>query len=683
MTSVWLRPFALAAFCILSSVPSLFAQDGKGGREPAPNLPSVEDLINDLRNGDVSKKTAALRQLEAWGPKAKAAIPDLIGALQNKDASVRGDAVNALGAIGPDAKEALPSLRQLLRDSKFKNDYGNHSIAHAIVNISQSVDLEVARILVGGSTPKTGTSLVLSYLNKYSAELTPHLIVLLDDIDAHIRSRSADAFMEMTKSDKGQDSILKKLGDKAKPIGPALVKHLDDMDDRVAMAVANALTHVDPELGTKAIPHVIRILKQKDAKVHSHHTAAEILQPVAKAAIPQLIDALDDKDAVVRGQIANTVCQLTGVHESLITALKHEKMYIRAGAAKALAINHSGGLPVADALEVALKDSERVVRFAAADALVWVDIKRAQAIVPALVETIREGDEAEQTHAVGLLKHIGPPAKSATPDLLKLLGDKRFSVRFEAALALTVIDANERVQGVRVLIEGASSDNNVNQHRAAKALATIGPAAKEAVPALQKLYQSKYVHARYSAAEAVAVIDPSKVESAVQVLTAILTEPKSRYGMVKTYVLSILRKIGPAAKSALPTLDELLKDDDGPFQGEVAATAICLAPNDAKAARAFLREHLSKENVDDEAYDFVEVLPSVGANARHFMAEIQMVLAHSKNSYFQEQVCESIAAIGPDAKELEPLLNDVIAKSKKKSTIEAAEKALKAIGAKK
>ncbi len=680
MENLILRGFVLASLFSLGNATWLVAQGGKA--EPAAENRSVADLINGLRDSNVDKKVEALNALEKLGPKAKPAIPDLVSALRNMDARVQRGAIVVLGSIGPDAKETLPTLKQLLSESKPENSFHAHALIGSIMQISPRIDHDITRALVAHSTIKTGEALVLSFLHKHAAELTPHLIALLDDIDVNVRVRASQAFLRMSEPDQAKISIIKKLGDVAKPIAPALLKKLDDPSSSAAIAAARALTHVDPELGTKAIPYVVRWLKDgTTAKEFNNSYAAYILQPVAKAAIPALIDALDDKDIVVRNQITAALAQVGGSLDPLIKALDHEKMYVRAGAAKAIATLYSGGAKAAPALANALKDPELVVRYAAAAALVWTGTNRMREAVPVLVEVMRDQSKEDKQHAAYLLTRIGPAAKSAVPDLIALMKDEHLPVRLEAALALSAIDVGAASKAVGVLIEGLGSSNQFHPRQSAKALAEIGPPAKDAVPALEKLFDSKDVHARYSAAEAVARIDPSKVESAVKVLAATLKDPKNLNSMVRVYALTSLRKIGPAAKTATPALEEML-GDDGSFHAEVAITAICLAGEDARVAIKYIREHILKDSDDPDAYDIIDFFPNLGAHARIFLPEIRTVLESTKVPRFQELMCDAIAEVGPNAKDLEPQLKALIQKSKRKSTVEAAEKALAAIGAK-
>lgn len=681
MQAHFLRIFVAGSLLAMATTPVLYAGDGKIGKVEASL--GIDDHINNLRNGDLEKKLEALGALQALGPKAKAAVPDLIAALRHNESRIQYAAVLTLIQIGADAKEALPTLKLLLANPKEIDRFYAHHLIHATIAIGQKIDLETARLLAIHKTVKVGTPLVYGYLDTHAAELTPHLIKLLDDLDVEVRTVASGAFLEMTKEYSGKEStIIKKLGDKAKPIGPALVKQLDDPNATVVFAAANALTHVDPELGPKAIPVVLKILKAGNQKLVNSYEVAGILKPISKAAIPPFIEALDEKNAGIREEVAAALAQLDGAIEPLAKALQHKKTLVRAGAAKALATMYTSGAPAAPELVKALKDSELIVRFAAADALVVIGTDRSREAVPVLVEVIRDGNEEEKKHAVGLLAHIGPPAKAALPSLIALLKDERFPVRFEAALALTTIDAGEGAKAVSALIEGAKSDDNYKQQNAAKALAAIGPPAKEAVPALEKLFEAKYVHARYSAAEAVARIDPSKVESAIKVIVATLQDKKNKSSMVRNHALSSLRRIGPAAISAIPALDEMLKDK-GPFHAEIAVTALGIGGENAKAAVQFIREHLVKQPLDDEGYDLFELLPQFGANAKLFIPEIRTVLEKGKTPYVQEHICEMIESIGPHAKELEPQLRALIEKAKRKQTKEAAEKALVAIGVKK
>ena len=301
--------------------------------------------------------------------------------------------------------------------------------------------------------------------------------------------------------------------------------------------------------------------------------------------------------------------------------------------------------------------------------------------VPILTEVIRDRDNEDKTNAATLLARIGPGAKAAIPDLIAMLADERFGVRFEAALALTAIESKAAKSAVGVLIEGTKSTNNYQQHQSAKALAKIGPPANAAIPALEALFNAKYIHSRYSAAEAVAQIEPAKTEASVKVICGILNEKKTQSSMVRTYCLQALRRIGPAAKSAVPTLHELL-NDDGAFHGEVAITAVCLAGKEAAQASKFIHDCLVSEKANDDAYEIAEFLPLLGKKATLFMPEMRVALENAKNDYFQEQLCEAIAGLGPDGKEFEPLLRSLKAKTKRKSTIQAIDKALTAIAAK-
>lgn len=496
--------------------------------------------------------------------------------------------------------------------------------------ISPASDKETTRALalhsrVRGSTAVVasyidthGESLILDCLDKQCAELIPHLLALLDDTDALVRIRVAEAFYAMgLQRYNDQEPLIKQLGDKAKPIGPALLQRLDDSDQRVAMSMAIALIYVDPELGKQAVPRVVEWLKNgveiRPFSSNSMVQSAYNLRPVAEAAIPALIEALDEEDKRTRSQIVQMVYFLPGALEPLCAALKHEKVFIRIGAATALGL--LGNANAVPALVEALQDDQRLVRFAAATALVRTRsndetaVVPIRAAVPVLIEVSRDRHDQDQLRAVHLFAKIGPSAEAALPDLIALLKDDRFEFRFQAALAIVAIDQASGTKAVDVLIEGTESPDHHNQ--AVESLVAIGPPAKKAASALEKFYNVADIHRRFRAAAAVALIDPEKAETAVNLICEFLKEKKNRDSSGHYSALTSLAKIGPAAKSAVPTLGDLLSDRDR----------------------------------------------------------------------FPNLVCEAIAVIGPDAKALEPKIRTLLATSKHEPTIKAAQKALDAIGA--
>src|SRR5438477_5609799 len=84
--------------------------------EPAAPEKSVQEWIQELKDGDPQARALAAAGLVKLGPKAQPAMPLLIELLKDKHAYVRQNAAQALGAIGPEARTAVPALIELLED---------------------------------------------------------------------------------------------------------------------------------------------------------------------------------------------------------------------------------------------------------------------------------------------------------------------------------------------------------------------------------------------------------------------------------------------------------------------------------------------------------------------------------------------------------------------------------------
>ncbi len=160
--------------------------------------------------------------------------------------------------------------------------------------------------------------------------------------------------------------------------------------------------------------------------------------------------------------------------------------------------------------------------------------------VPPLVELLKsKTSSVVRLGAVRALGQIGPAAQPAIPQLIRLLGDHRWSSRDAAADALAHIggndsrvtsalvstlksDPDERVRaraaralgrlhstssGVVTALARALSDSDAQvQAEAAEALGRLGPGAKAALPALKKAATSDQFIVSQAAGEAIRAI---------------------------------------------------------------------------------------------------------------------------------------------------------------------------------
>jgi len=93
--------------------------------------------------------------------------------------------------------------------------------------------------------------------------------------------------------------------------------------------------------------------------------------------------------------------------------------------------------------------------------------------------------EIAVVNCFGSLRDLGPAAKPATPRLAQLLKHEAPQFRIEAARTLWKVEKDPAV--VPVLVAIVKGDDHKLARDAAEALGEIGPAAKEALPALKAL----------------------------------------------------------------------------------------------------------------------------------------------------------------------------------------------------
>jgi HEAT repeat protein len=140
----------------------------------------------------------------------------------------------------------------------------------------------------------------------------------------------------------------------------------------------------------------------------------------------------------------------------------------------------------------ALKDSDESVRTAAVHGVIQVG-PQASSQVAALIEALQDEIDAVRFHAALALGDLGPAAQPATANLVHcVLWDKDEAVRVEAAVALWKVDNSHGPIALPALIEALSSNNELICWIAADCLGLMGPAAAEAVPALQKALQRPF-----------------------------------------------------------------------------------------------------------------------------------------------------------------------------------------------
>jgi HEAT repeat protein len=313
----------------------------------------------------------------------------------------------------------------------------------------------------------------------------------------------------------------------------------------------------------KTVDAWIAVLRDKtgtDARRQQAVWALGCFGPDAKAAVPNLVDATREKQlsdaaisALARIRSSDDVIVPILIEEFVNEGCQHltgAGTFVGFGSA-AGALARIGG-PAVPALINVLNGPNWDMRVCAAEALSKIG-PPAVAAVPSLIRAIEHPDpqhdaETLSLRAVRALGRIGPEAKAAVPILNRML-EKKNGNDFDVVKALDGIGAPP----VRTLIDAVLRDGDPY---VADQLAWLGSKAREAAPALRIAQTDKRPQFRFSAAKALAFIDPPAAD-AIPVLIEGLNYLDNQEISVDG-VPSGLAHLGPEAKAALPALIALV-----------------------------------------------------------------------------------------------------------------------------
>jgi HEAT repeat protein len=195
----------------------------------------------------------------------------------------------------------------------------------------------------------------------------------------------------------------------------------------------------------------------------------------------------------------------------------------------------------------ALQARNEKLRIAAIQALANFGEEAARA-VPDLVEALHDDDPLVRAHAIGALGSIGPKAKAAVPSLIGVLRSKE---RLRTTPAW-VDDTATRPHG----FQGSSPQRDTLSELAVKALGSIGPDARAAVPSLIELLDDQYVYLRLASADALGEIGPSE-PSVLPALTRVMNE-----SLDDDLTRTAAQALGQIGEAALPALTSALRSPD-------------------------------------------------------------------------------------------------------------------------
>jgi HEAT repeat protein len=346
-----------------------------------------------------------------------------------------------------------------------------------------------------------------------------------------------------------------------------------------------------------------------------------------------------------------------------------------------------------------LKSSDESARLKAIDQLGAQGEKAAEAVAP-LTALLKDGSATVRSHAAGSLGEIGAPAKSAAPELIALLKDADDTVRRQAVKALVAIRPGPRVMlplftqlmrdsdpGVQMRILNeiaevgeaavpgliAALKNDQTAYWACIVLREMGPAAKDAAPALAEKLKDSRPEVRREAVLALGAMKEAAIPLLPQIAAIVSDEPSKtaatfvlgQLGQIPAGSEEIIRKnvqsddlflstvslwalarVHPEDKElhrqATQQLVDRLKDQD-PFVRVAAARALAALPPTPEITIPILEKAL--RNADTKTvHHALDALASLGAPAVPRLVELL-----NQQKPLRVQLAYTLGQMGPAA----------------------------------
>jgi len=533
--------------------------------------------IADLESADRNVRTLALKELEQLGPAAKEAVPALIAALQKAQ-----DEWNLLPGD--------PAVKKARGDWSIFADFAR-TLAAIGPDAKAAVPLLVPLIDPNGAFMWDGAAPAFAVLRIGGEPCEERLAV---------SSLVGVRFLRSTGMEEGEVIAELTRQHPVERIGPYLVEELPKAGYRGGATEALA------NYGAAAVPLLLPLLRQNSGPEQMRYAFA--LAAIGAPSVPAL------REELIGSSVAG-----------------------RVGAARTLGLLAERAQDAFEDLVAVLDDDAAEVRYHAALALVQINASRASAAIPYLVADLESPDAGIRGEAARLLTRLaeaGQPAESALPALSRLLTDPE--VRLDAALAQVAINAGAAVAAVPVLgealvrtkvleIPGYDSAGAAAAEEMLKALGRIGRPAAGVAPLLRQLLQSPNEDIATSAALALLKVAPEWTTEAVHRLVSLVSDVN--YDHCFWMGIAALTEIGPAARQAVPRLEEWLFDEASRGSSEcycpeepvpqLFAALVKIDPTASARVLAHIEADLQSPDRFDKAVslllDIAQVIPAASA----------------------------------------------------------------------
>lgn len=550
--------------------------------------PDVAKLAAGLAAPTAEERYAAADALADLGFGNEKATPQLIGALAATDPQLRWRAARALGAGGNQA--AILPLGKIAADT---DALVRAQVIFALGRLAASDKASLEVIVAHLTDPDVGVrraSMRALQMIKADRQVTIPLVVkLLQDADPNVAARAlatiaeggAEAVPALTAALEHPEArywaalALSEMGAAAKPAVPALVKTLADDRPEVRLQSTIALAEIGPD-SQPAVPALIKLLADPFESVRS--SAAFALGRIGdKSAADALGKLQTSTDPLLQSlciwalakMYPEDKARLTAAVGHLVLKLGGKDRNAAQMAARALAELSPPDDVIRPAIDKVLAGADAET----ADRVFTAFASLGPKVVPLAIKALKDPSPARRERALQVLARIGAAAAPATPELVEVVKSGTPVQKAEALYVFAAIGPKADAAAVAAVV-GALADADPQVKLAAGyAVGKIGPAAKEALPALKQLAASDDDLLKLSSIWAmleIGAMSDDLNKMALPLLTGALGNARE---IIRVEAAMSLGKLGKAAASALPALEKSLQDSS-PAVRSAAAEAV-------------------------------------------------------------------------------------------------------------
>lgn len=459
-----------------------------------------------------------------------------------------------------------------------------------------------------------------------------------------------------------------------------LIEGLKSGDKVIRRDASYRLSQLGP--GAKAaVPDLVKALDDSEDQVWFNSiTALARIGPGAEGAIPDLIKQLEKADrGRNNGQYwYRTAFALGSIGPAalpeLIRSLGNDKTHVRSAAAKAIGWIGPAATDAIPTLAQRLSDGDTDVRTQSAEALSRIGA----AALPVLIDSLKSDQPAVRTAAAAALEAMGDPAREtggALAAAFKAEPDEGAKVRELRALSRLQYPPAELLPLVLPLLQ---VDSEPIRQAAADAVITMTPAATTSVPAVKMMVASAdvaeaklgvallgaigpeaggavpdLIAARSKAnapAELASAIDDALVQIGSPAVPELVKAMNSAKGDADHWTVKCLRNLGPAA---VPAMIASLESKDVARQRD-AIQVLALVGDAAEPAIPDLKK-LAENGGREVKGPALVALARAGAKPDAVLPLAQAALS-DRNATVRQAGAEALATLGAGARPAVPLL---------------------------